>query len=219
MSAEDTTPSAETSTAIRVLVADDHPIVVEGLRRHLALLPDIDVVGSASSADEALEELTRSTVDVLICDVQMPGMSGGREVVEALVATGARVLLFTLRPEDALVANLLAGGARGFVSKSEDPEVLVEAIRALHSGQESIPAKLRTMRDELRAPPPHASLTKREYAVFELLARCLTPKEAAFEMGVAASTVYTHADRIRSKLGVSTLAEVAQYARDWSLVE
>lgn len=203
---------------IDVLVADDHPVVVEGLRRHLAHLPDLDFAGSAGTIDEVRALLTHTHVDVLVLDVQMPGVTG-RDVVKELVDTGLRVVLFTLRPEDAMVANLLAGGASAFVSKSKALTELVEAIRAVHGGADFISPGLRCMRDAVDAPPPHALLTEREYAVFQHLARCLTPKEAAFELGVSPSTLYTHTERVRAKLGVGTLAEVVQYARDWGLTD
>lgn len=211
-------PKEPTAARIRVLAADDHPIIIEGLRRYLASIEDLELVGSASTAAEATAALASNGVDVLVCDVQMPGMGDGLGPLRAFLATGAAVVLFTLRPGDAMIASLLAAGARGFVSKTEPLDVLVDAVRAVHAGRDWIPPELAPERGAHRAPP-HAALSEREYAVFVLLARCLTPKEVAFELGVAPSTVYTHADRIRAKLGVATLAEIAQYAREWNLFE
>lgn len=202
---------------IDVLIADDHPVVVEGVRRHLTHLPDLHFVGSAASVDEIHECLRREHVDVVVLDVQMSGVSG-REVTERLTGAGVRVVLFTLRAEDPLVANLVAGGACGFVSKSNPLANLVHAVREAQAGREVISPTLRSMCDEV-GTPPHARLTQRESEVFGLLVRCVTPKEAAFELGVSTRTLYTHAERVRKKLGVATLAEIVQYAKTWGLTE
>lgn len=181
----------------------------------MAQLDDVVFVEGVCSLDEAQEAVGRLEVDVMVMDVQMPGVVGGG-VLATIVSTGVRVVLFTLREEDALVASLVAGGASAFVPKSVSPPALMAVIRRVHAGEDVIPESLQAA---VRATetPPHQSLTEREREVFVCLARCQTPKEIAFDMGVSQSTVYTHADRVRRKLGVATLAEVVQYAREWAV--
>ncbi|MFT5357150.1 MAG: DNA-binding NarL/FixJ family response regulator [Polyangiales bacterium] len=200
---------------IQVLVADDHPIVIGGVRRHLALIDDVFFCAGVSSLQDAVAYCAEHSPDVVVMDVQMPGVDGPVSV-EALVATGARVVLFTLREEDALVASLVRGGASAFVSKSSPIPMLIEAIRRVHAGERVFSP---TLEEQLKScgGPPHLALTEREHDVFVLLAGCMTPKEAAFELGVSQSTVYTHADRIRRKLKVSTVAELVQYAKEWGV--
>lgn len=200
---------------IQVLVADDHPIVIDGVRRFLSHVDDMLFCAGVSSLPEAVAYCTEHSPDVVVMDVQMPGVDGPASV-ESLVTAGRRVVLFTLREEDALVASLARGGASAFVSKSSPIPVLIDAIRRVHGGQRVFSPALEEQLQSSEGPP-HLALTQREHDVFVLLARCLTPKEAAYELGVSQSTIYTHADRIRRKLGVGTVAELVQYAKDWGV--
>lgn len=200
---------------IQVLVADDHPIVIDGIRRHLSHIEDVAFCAGVSSMQEALAYCTEHSPDLVVMDVQMPGVEGP-SCVEALVATGTRVVLFTLREEDALVASLARGGASAFVSKSSPTPMLIETVRRVHAGERVFSEVLE---EQLKSSggPPHLALTEREHDVFVLLARCMTPKEAAFELGVSQSTIYTHGERIRRKLKVGSVAELVQYAKDWGV--
>lgn len=202
-------------SSIQVLVADDHPIVIDGIRRYLSHIEDVVFCAGVSSLQEAVAYCTEHSPDLVVMDVQMPGVEGPA-CVEALVATGARVVLFTLREEDALVASLARGGASAFVSKSSPTPVLIDTMRRVHAGERVFSPILE---EQLKCTggPPHLALTEREHDVFVLLARCLTPKEAAFELGVSQSTIYTHGERIRRKLKVGTVAELVQYAKDWGV--
>ena len=200
---------------IQVLVADDHPIVIDGIRRYLAHIDDVSFCAGVSSLQEAVVYSRECSPDLVVMDVQMPGVDGPSSV-EALVATGVRVVLFTLREEDALVASLARGGASAFVSKSSPTPTLIDVIRRVHAGERVFSPALEVQLESTGAPP-HLALTQREHDVFLLLARCMTPKEAAFELGVSQSTIYTHGERIRRKLKVGTVAELVQYAKDWGV--
>ncbi len=202
---------------VRVVIADDHPVIVEGVRRHLVRVEGIEVLASGNSFEELSAHLDQELPDVVVMDVQMPGVKG-RASMQELVARGVRVILFTLRSPDALVANLASGGASGYVSKSSTLDALELAIREVHKGNEVLPEELRALMKEVGAAP-HETLTKREYQVFEQLVACQTPKEIAFDIGVSLSTVYTHVERVRTKLKLSHVSEVGRYAREWGFVD
>ncbi len=202
---------------IQLYVADDHPVVVEGLERYVALHDDLTWLGSASSIDALNEALDAITPDVLVLDVQMPGNTGV-DTVRSLVERGLRVVLFTLNPPDRQIAALVAAGAQGFVSKSLPLAELIAGVRAVAAGERHVPEALDALASEVEsAPLPHEQMTKREHQVFVRLARCETPKEIAFDLELSQSTVYTYVDRVRDKLGVSTLAEVVRYAAEHGL--
>ena len=205
-------------TRIQVLIADDHPIILEGLRRHLDRVSDLHLIGTANSFDQLVTCLDGGEVpDVVVMDVQMPGVKG-RKSVQELVARGARVVLFTLRGFDPLVANLAAGGARGYLSKTSSIDELERVIRAVHAGELTLPPELQALMETV-AVAPHEQLTKREYEVFEHLISCHAPKEIAYDIGVSLSTIYTHVERVRKKLALSNVNEVGRYAREWGLVD
>lgn len=202
---------------LRLFVADGHPIVVEGLAGLAATEPALELVGRASTADGLVAKLTERRPDVLSLDVQMPGVRGPRTIA-ALAATGVPVLLFTLHPVDVALAALVRAGAAGYLSKSSPLDTYLDAVRAVRDGKRWLPDRLR---ERLAAPdraPPEDVLTPRELDVFRRLAEGQTVKEAAFQLGLSPSTVYTHAERIRRKLGVSTAAEMARYQASWALV-
>ncbi len=202
---------------IRLFIADDHPMLVEGIERIAARDGDLEVVGTAASAEGLPEAIAEAGADVLSLDVQMPGMRGP-STIASIVTVGVPILLFTLHPIDDAIAALVRAGAAGYLSKSNRSKAYLDAIRAVHRGEQVVPDELV---DRLRstAPPgsPEEVLTPRELEVFRRLAAGSTIKEAAFALGMSASTAYTHTDRIRRKLGVSTGAEMARYAASWDL--
>lgn len=201
---------------IRVLVADDHPIVVQGITRFAEVEPSFEVTASAGGVEALLELAQAHEVDVISLDVQMPGMAGPR-TVEAVARFGAPILLFTLHPIDAAIAALVHAGARGYLPKSSSLEDYVDALHALHRGERRLPPELQALLDAPAAQAPDEILTPRELQVFERLATGETTKEAAFALGLSASTVYTYSDRIRRKLGVRTQAELVRVAASWDL--
>ena len=191
-------------------MADDHPVMVTGLSRILAGVPDVDVVGIAYDVHELLRTDPQD-LDVIVLDVSMPGMRGG-ETVETLRARYAPVLLFTLEPDTAQVVELLRAGASGVVSKSARVEVLLDAIRTVATGGRVIPIPLAERVAGGGEGWPHEALSERERAIFERLVRGNAPKSIAFELQLATSTVYTYAERIRQKLGVDSQVALVAYA-------
>ena len=205
---------------IRLLVADDHPIVAEGLRRYLSPAEGLEVVGTLASIDELMRHLEEhAPVDVVVLDVQIPGIEAG-DTVRAIRALGPRVVIFSHQRPDDYVARMVAAGAAAFVSKSDPVTDLVRAVQAVHAGRTFLSEELKALATAVTdSAPPHAALTERERTVFVLLAQGSTPKEIGFELGLSGSTVYSHVEKIRSKLGATNLAEVQRYAERWGFLD
>lgn len=201
-----------TSTPIRLLVADDHPIVTQGMQRYFAASPEHIVVATAATLSGVLDALSEHTIDIVILDIQMPGLTGP-ESIGQVAKSQASIILYSLLAEDALVASLIKAGASGFVSKSASLDILSEAISVVHQGGSYLSETLIALISE--DDPPHLSFSAREKEIFDLLAKGTTTKEVAFQLGIAASTVYTYTERIRQRLGVSSITEVIQYAEKW----
>ncbi|HJK93901.1 MAG TPA: response regulator transcription factor [Polyangiaceae bacterium LLY-WYZ-15_(1-7)] len=195
----------------RVVVADDHPVVVRGLERFATIEPDLDVVGTASDADAVPAVLRETRPHVVSLDVQMPGMVGP-STIESIAREGVPILLFTFHPIDAELATLMEAGARGYVPKSATLEDFHRAAATLRRGERVLPRELGALLDERAATGLGDALTTREREVLDRLARFEAPKEIAHALGLSPSTVYTYRERIRAKLGIRTQADLVAYA-------
>jgi len=203
-------------SATRIVVADDHPIVVEGLRRLFATLDAVDLCGEFHDVT-TLMRADLADVQVVVLDVGIPGILGS-ETIRALHARGVRIVLFTMEPESPEAIELLRAGADGIVGKSEPVERLVEAIGRVAGGDTDVPARLAVRSARADEAWPHDGLSERELAIFRRLIRGTAPKEIAFELEITVSTVYTYAERIRIKLGVTSQVELLAYAHRAGLV-
>jgi len=207
---------------IRLVIAEDHQIVREGLRLFLDAQPDMEVVAEATNGREALEAVRRHRPDVLLLDLIMPEMDG-LAVLRALPqeAPDTRVLVLTSANDDRLVIPAVRAGAAGYVLKTISSAELAEAVRKVARGEPVLHPEITRMlmREVRRGPAAVAgeSFTQRELEVLSLLAHRLTNKEIAAELGISETTVKTHVRNILSKLGVSTRAEAARYAREQGL--
>lgn len=195
---------------IRLFLADDHPTMVSGLERLLHGTEGFSVVGTRHDL-RGLDLRELPEVDVFVLDVSMPGMHGA-ETIGPLVASGAKVLLFTLEPESVQVVALLRAGATGVVSKSASVSELLDAIRRVAGGRTVIPIDLLERSASSGTGLPHESLSERESEIFLRLIRGVSPKAIAYELSLSPSTVYTYAERIRQKLGVQSPVELVDYA-------
>jgi|JI10StandDraft_1071094.scaffolds.fasta_scaffold20767_2 DNA-binding NarL/FixJ family response regulator len=209
---------------IRILLADDHGLVVAGLRELTAATGDIEVVGTAADGRRALE-LAQSDLawDVLVLDLSLPRV-GGFEVLRQVreKRPAARVVVLTMYPEDQYAVPLLNLGAAAFVSKASPPEDLLEAIRAAHAGEmwSSAAVKRRfAMNHEADKDLPHKSLTSREYQVFALFIEGQKVSDIAAQLDLTVSTVSNHLAAIRTKLSARTLVEVVRYAYQVGLID
>lgn len=207
---------------IRLLIADDHPIVREGLRRIAADQPGISVVAEAASANEALERLTGAAVDVMLLDVSMPGPT----FIEVLQQVrrdhpSVRVLVLSVHPEDQWAVRALRAGAAGYLTKDHSPEQLIEAIRRVYRGGKYVTAalaeKLATGLEAGGAATPHEGLSDREYEVLRALGAGLSVKDVAGRLGLSPKTVSTYRTRILEKMQLRTNADLVRYVRDHAL--
>ncbi|MCY1021941.1 response regulator [Pyxidicoccus sp. MSG2] len=196
---------------IRIVLADDHALVRQGLRGLLDLTPDLRVVGEAGDGEEALLKVAELNPDVVLMDVRMPRMTG-LEALRELRRTDAsrRVVLLTTFDEDAAIIEALRAGVQGFLLKDVSLEELADAIRRVASGETLLPPGVaeRVARGVAEMPRdfPHADLpeglTRREVEVLRLIARGLSNREIAQALGTAEGTVKNQTSSILSKLGV-----------------
>ncbi len=210
---------------LRVLIADDHPLVRKGLRSVLAGVPRIEVVGEAASGREAAERAVALQPDVVLMDLQMPGGSGieaTREIVRT--SPNIRVLIVTLFEDEESVFTALRAGARGYVLKDTDEEELVQAIRAVGRGEAIFsPSVASRVVSYFAAPRPAAppqefpNLTDREREVLHLIAQGASNGAIAKKLALSPKTVGNYVSNIFGKLQVADRAEAIIRAREAGL--
>lgn len=205
---------------IRVLVADDHPLLREGVRALLTRAEDIQVVGEAPDGPTALLLARRLRPEVLVCDLDMPG-TGGLGVLERLAGESeeTRVVILSMHGDDALVGEALAKGARGYVLKESVTEELLLAIRTAARGGTYIGSALARplggpLPPEQRsaAAGPAVNLTARELEVLRLIGAGHTSKSIALELGLSIKTVEHYRANLLSKLGATNLVGLIRAA-------
>ena len=209
---------------IRLLIADDHPIVREGLKRIVTDCPDMKIVGEAIDGDDVLARCENTTVDVLLLDVSMPG-PGFLETMRRLKKEhpGVRVLVLSVHSEDQYAVRALRAGASGYLTKDHSPTELSGAIRRAYRGgkyvTESLVERLAFELEADRERLPHASLSDREYQVLCKLGSGTSVKETAVDLGLSPKTVSTYRTRVLKKMKLKTNAELIRYVLRHSLVD
>lgn len=212
---------------ITVLLVDDHAVVLRGLRFFLETEEEIQVVGEAMDGETALEEVKRLKPDVVLMDLVLPGMDGVQATREVLrIAPGTKVIVLTSFSEQDRVVPAIQAGAAGYLLKDVAPEVLAEAIRAVHRGEarlhprvaQALMLQVGQGQKPTNPPGPAFSLTPRETEVLALLTRGLSNKEIAAELSITETTVKTHVSNILSKLGLQDRTQAAVYALRHGLV-
>jgi len=185
---------------IRVLCVDDHPIVRNGIAMIIGLQQDMELVASAGTAEEGLEQFRRHRPDVTLMDLRLPSVSGV-EAIEAIrrEQADARIVVLTMYTGDEDIYRALQAGASTYLLKDTLTDEVVRTIREVHAGTASIPSEVAA---RLATREGSAPLSVREIQVLELIAQGLRNKEIAPMLGIAEDTVHTHVKRIFSKLGV-----------------
>ena len=201
---------------IRVLLADDHPVVRSGYLRLLEQESDIRVVAEAATGEAAYAAFVADPPDVLATDLSMPG-GGGLELIRRVLARApeARVLVFSMYDSPPLVRRAIEAGARGFLTKAAAPQSLVDAVRALHAGERYLGADLvagLSKRDPASEAERLTDLSLREFEIFRLLAQGYSLAECAQALKLSPKTISTHQSVIKEKLGVTTSAALAHLA-------
>ena len=209
---------------IRVAIADDHPIVRQGLRRIATEGAKIVVSGEAATAAELFRLVAGVPVDVVLLDVSMPG-STFVETVRSLRDNfpSVRVLVLSVHPEDQWALRALRAGASGYLTKDHSPEQLVEAIHRVARGgkyvSESLAEKLAGLVDLGTLHAPHEQLSDREFEVLRSLGRGMSVKDVAGRLQLSAKTVSTYRGRLLEKMGLSTNADLVRYVVEHDLMK
>ena len=209
----------------RVLVADDHAIVREGLKRILAGDPSFALAGEAKDGHEALAAVRAGGFEILLLDLSMPGRSG-IELVRQVKAERPelRVLVLSMHDEQQYAVRAIRAGASGYLTKDAAPTQLLAALRKIASGGLFItPAVAEALALDLQAPAtgelPHKRLTDREHEVFLLLAAGHSVSAIAERLHLSVKTVSTHKTHVHEKLGLPSLAELVRYAVTHKLLD
>ena len=202
---------------IRVLVVDDHAVVREGLRTFLELQEGIEVAGEAADGQEGVAVAERLRPDVVLMDLVMPrldGVGAMRELRRRL--PHVRVIVLTSFADDERLLPAVQAGAAGYLLKNAQPQELARAVRAAYAGEALLDPVVAARLMEAIAQPapsgPAGELTRREREVLELIARGLSNKRIARELGVAEKTVKTHVGHVLAKLGVADRTQAALHA-------
>jgi DNA-binding NarL/FixJ family response regulator len=209
---------------IRILIADDHPVVREGLAAMLARQPDIDVVGEANDGIEAVERVGTLHPNIVLMDLQMPRL-GGVEAIRQIRAQYPQVQLIVLTTygDDDSIFQGIAAGARGYLLKDAPRDELFRAVRAVAQGESLLqPAVATRLLDRFARPrpePPQDTLTDRELDVLRLLARGSANKQIGVALHISESTVKTHVANIFQKLSVTDRTEAVTVALSRGLIK
>jgi DNA-binding NarL/FixJ family response regulator len=203
---------------IRILLADDHELVRDGLRRILGAAGDLQVAGEAASGDAALALVRANDYDVALIDMSMPGLSGIDLVKRLKVEKPAlKLLVLSMHGEQQYAARALKAGASGYLTKDSASSQLVSAIRKVAAGgvhiSEAAAASLVNAAKE-----PHQALSDREFEVLRLLASGLSPTEIGERLHLSVKTVSTHKARLLEKLGLHGTADLVRYAMENNLL-
>ena len=204
---------------IRVLIADDHKIVRDGLKRILAATTDVQVSGEAAGGDEALALVKAQDFDVAMLDMSMPGLSG-LDLIKRLriEKPKLRILVLSMHGEHQYAARVLKAGAAGYLNKDSAAELLLSAIRKIAAGGMHIPEAAAAGLISADKPA-HELLSDREFEVLRMLAAGLGPTEIGDRLHLSVKTVSTHKTRILEKLSLGSTAELVRYALEHKLLD
>ena len=211
---------------IRLLLVDDHPIVLEGIKLHLSAQSEFDVVGEAANGHEAIRQARRLQPDIILMDISMPQMNGIQAMTTLRqTVPHAKILVLTMHDNREYITQMIRLGARGYILKNTSPAELTRAIQLVHSGEVYFsPSVSRVLLDEVasRHAPRGAALGKlsaRDREVLVQIAEGQSNKDIASQLGVSVRTVETHREHIMRKLAIRTVAGLTRYAIAQGMVD
>ena len=208
---------------IRIVIAEDHTIVREGLKQLLARTNDMAVVGEACNGSEALERIRKDACDVLLLDMSMPGRSG-IDLIKQIHGENPklRILVLTMHEEKQYAVRAIRAGAAGYMTKETATEQLVAAIRKVAAGGAFISAAVAEQFALDAMPqadgPPHAALSDRQFQVFEMLVAGKSVTDIAERLNLSVKTVSTHKAHILQKMNLHNQSELVRYAIEHRLL-
>lgn len=209
---------------IKILIADDHPVVRRGLKQILGEEPDVGLLGEAQNFEEVLESVQKLDWDIIVLDISMPGKDG-LEILKELKHKRPTLpaLILSMHAENQYAIRALKAGAAGYITKESAPEELVKAIRKVLGGGKyvspSLAEKLASNLEADTSKPPHEILSNREYQVMCMLASGKTSKEIAKGQSLSLKTISTYRARILEKMKMKSNAELIHYAIQNRLVD
>ena len=214
---------SDDSLRIRVVMVDDHAVVRTGYRTLLGNASGIEVVAEADSGESGFRAFIEHNPDIVIMDISLPGISGF-EAIRRIIArsSGAKILAFSMHEDTAFVEQALQAGARGYISKSSAPIILVEAVKQIAAGNIYLEPDIaqRLAFQKTRGPTsPFANLSTREFEIFCLLAEGLSATDIGAGLSLSAKTISNYSTQIKNKLDVSSIAEIARMAIRHGIVE
>ena len=214
--------SAKAPRKNRVLIIDDHVMVREGVAEIIEHADDLCVCGTASTANEGLEALSKLKPDLVLVDITLPGKDGIEFIKDArAMDPELRVLVMSMHDESLYVDRVLRAGGRGYIRKQEGGDKLIEAMRRVLRGEIAVSEKmtgrlLETFSGRKTMDSPLGGLSDRELEVFQLIGQGKTMKQIADELHLSPKTIEVHRSHIREKLHVISAAELVAYAARWS---
>ncbi len=210
---------------IRILIADDHAVVRQGLKQIITDEADMQVVGEAETGAQVLQLVAADNPNVVILDITMPGGKSGLDLLPEIknLRPMIKVLILSMHAEEQFAVRALKSGASGYITKQSAPTELVKAIRKVQSGgkyiSQSIAEQLAFFHSDDAGKPPHEKLSDREFQVMLMIAGGKTLREIAVELNISEKTVGTYRFRILEKMNMTRNAELIRYAVQNKLIE
>jgi DNA-binding NarL/FixJ family response regulator len=218
-------PFPASSPNVRVLIADDHALVREGIRKVLGFADDITVIGEAATAADVLTRIQAGDVDLLLLDLLMPGCNDV-DLIERIVAAHPKlpILVLTMHADPHIARRALQAGALGYLTKDTSPELLIDAAHHVAAGRDYVDpslsgALIRSLNAPQESPAQVSELSARERQVLLALVEGKTVIDIAATLGLAANTVSTYKARLMDKLGQASLSDLVRYALRNGLVD
>ncbi len=208
---------------MRILIVDDHPVTRDGLRSALSTSDEVEIVGEATTGEEAIEAVKQLSPEVVFMDVRMPGM-GGIEATQVIVQNNpdTKVILFTVEESRVAIADAIKAGVSGYLLKDVSAAELIQAAKLALEGKAVIhPTLTRAFIEEVQYVDkrPETPLSKRESEILQSVAYGATTKEVARDLGISPHTVKTHLERIFEKLGANDRAQAVAIALRKGIVD